>query len=443
MARSRPSSLQAFIYRTLTLRLAMMAVVLGFLIGCVVYLSERQNLQAQVVEGARIEIQLLIDRTSHLVAEQSKDPRVAFHQALEERLSIRRQSKDGGFVYAKFYQVGSTDSEERIDANYPLIDAVKQFAQSLQRSTSAMQGEKAEAVTLGGRLHIWVLMPIFQSVGSNPSYALAIFAPSKSARQALHKKLQRSIILALLIVGATSVLLYPVILQLVHKLTQFSQNLLDANLGTLSLLASAISKRDSDTDIHNYRVTLYAVRLAETLHLENSAIQTMIKGAFLHDVGKIGVRDDILLKPDKLDVEEFVEMQAHVGYGLDIISSSMWLADAAQVVGCHHEKYDGSGYPAGQAGEAIPLAARIFAVVDVFDALTSKRPYKQPLSFEATMDILQQGRGSHFDPIIVDVFATIAPDLYQGFAGCDDQRLRDHLRALITRYFSQGDIVLG
>lgn len=135
-------------------------------------------------------------------------------------------------------------------------------------------------------------------------------------------------------------------------------------------------------------------------------------------------------------------MQIHVRHGLDIIGGSAWLADAAQVVGGHHERFDGGGYPEGLAAEAIPLTARIFAVVDVFDALTSKRPYKEPLTYEATMALLRQGRGSHFDPAVFDAFATIAQHLYHTYVGRDDQGLRDELQAVVARVFSQGEIVL-
>jgi HD-GYP domain-containing protein (c-di-GMP phosphodiesterase class II) len=228
----------------------------------------------------------------------------------------------------------------------------------------------------------------------------------------------------------------------VGKLTFFSRNLLDANLAALSLLASAIAKRDSDTDVHNFRVTLYAVRLAESLHLANKEIQSLIKGAFLHDVGKIGIRDNILLKAGGLNEEEFTLMKDHVRHGVDIIQDSAWLSDGAPVVEGHHEKFDGSGYPRGLAGEAIPLLARIFAVGDVFDALTSRRPYKEPLAFEAAMLILREGRGRHFDPKIVEAFEVIAPELYRSWAIRDDQGLREELKTVITRYFSKGEILL-
>lgn len=167
-------------------------------------------------------------------------------------------------------------------------------------------------------------------------------------------------------------------------------------------------------------------------------MQALIKGAFLHDVGKIGIRDVILLKPGRLHEDEFRIMKQHVNHGLDITGRSPWLRDAAAVVGGHHEKFDGSGYPSGLAGENIPVEARIFAIADVFDALTSRRPYKEPLSYEATMEILEEGGGSHFDPALLDAFRRIAPDLHARYSGREDDGMRQELEALTSRYFAAG-----
>jgi HD-GYP domain-containing protein (c-di-GMP phosphodiesterase class II) len=137
-------------------------------------------------------------------------------------------------------------------------------------------------------------------------------------------------------------------------------------------------------------------------------------------------------------------MQKHVSHGLDIVGRSRWLADAADVVGHHHEKFDGSGYHGRLQAEAIPAAARIFAVADVFDALTSRRPYKEPLDYEATMAVLEQGRGTHFDPQVLDAFAAVARALYDEFANRDDAHPREVLAAIVGRYFKQNlESVLG
>ncbi len=441
MARFRPVTLQTFISRTLTLRLACMALAIGLATTLIVYFVERQNLRSLVAEETLSEIQMLLSRTLQITREPGGDQRAAFRQALDERLSVRLGRNDGEFVYVCFYAGNSQDIEERIATDYALIDPVLHYVRSHPPPEPATGGH-TEVLILGGKIHIQAVMPIETQNQQNKFTVRALFAPSEAARAAFQNKLWRNVVLAILIVLATSGLLYPVILHLVRKLTVFSHDLLLANLETLSLLASAIAKRDSDTDVHNFRVTLYSVRLAESLRLPDSAIQALIKGAFLHDVGKIGVRDAILLKPGGLNDEEFSLMQDHVRHGMDIISGSAWLGDAAPVVGSHHEKFDGSGYPNGTAGERIPLLARIFAIVDVFDALTSKRPYKEPLSCRASLALLEQGRGSHFDPVLLDAFMQIAPELHRAHAGRDDQGLRDELRMAITRYFSNGMIVL-
>jgi HD-GYP domain-containing protein (c-di-GMP phosphodiesterase class II) len=167
-------------------------------------------------------------------------------------------------------------------------------------------------------------------------------------------------------------------------------------------------------------------------------MQTLIKGSFLHDVGKIGIPDAILLKPGRLDEGEFTVMQSHVEKGVDIVQRSSWLRDGIAVAGYHHEKYGGGGYPHNLQGEDIPMAARIFAVADVFDALTSARPYKKPLDFEEAMELLEQGRDRHFDPAILDSFAKIARGLHERYAGREGDGLREELAALVAEYFSAG-----
>jgi putative nucleotidyltransferase with HDIG domain len=214
--------------------------------------------------------------------------------------------------------------------------------------------------------------------------------------------------------------------------------LLDANLETLQVLGSAIAKRDSDTDAHNFRVTVYSVKIAEEIGLSTENIRTLIKGAFLHDVGKIGIRDNVLLKPGPLTDDEYEVMKGHVNHGVDIVNRSEWLLDARSVVGSHHEKFDGSGYDRGLRGEEIPINARIFALADVFDALTSRRPYKEPYSFEESMQVLDAGRGTHFDPFLLDEFSKIARRLHEEFAHADVGKPRAELEVIVERYFHMG-----
>jgi HD-GYP domain-containing protein (c-di-GMP phosphodiesterase class II) len=436
----RPFSLHHFVYRVLTVRLLLMAIGICVLTGIIVYLTERQDLRAVVVEETRSEIKLLIIRTAAAMKESGTESRTAFRQALDERASTPMTRETGRYVYVSFYRPDDPVAEERHDSGYEHTREVSEFIRTHPRPVPEKNGT-AEVISLGGRMHVYVVLPIFSQPQERIAFVQAIFAPSAATLQIIAQKLRRAVILAMLIVWVTSGLLYPVIFHLVNRLTLFSRNLLEANLDNLTLLASAIAKRDSDTDTHNFRVTLYAVRLAESMGLSTSELQSLIKGAFLHDVGKIGIRDQILLKADRLNEEEFSLMQEHVRNGMEIICGSDWLRDAAQVVESHHEKYDGSGYPLGKMGEAIPLLARIFAVADVFDALTSQRPYKEPLSCEAAIAIIEQGRETHFDPEVLDAFLPVAAQLYRSCAGSDSQCLRNDLRAVITRYFSEGLIV--
>ena len=210
---------------------------------------------------------------------------------------------------------------------------------------------------------------------------------------------------------------------------------LESNLDLLRALGNAVAKRDSDTDAHNYRVTCYAIALAETLHLGEATIPDLIAGALLHDVGKIGIPDSILLKPGPLTAEEFGVMKNHVRLGVEIVADNPWLEGAALTIRHHHERFDGTGYPDGLRGAAIPLAARIFAVADVSDALTSKRPYKEPMAFSEALSVIERQSGKHFDPAVVTAFGTIARFVHATATGTGPAGMRRQLALALRRYF--------
>ena len=277
--------------------------------------------------------------------------------------------------------------------------------------------------------------PWLNSNGMVAAQIIGAFALSDAALKRMRGDILLTVAYVIGIILVTALALYPIISNLVGRMSGMAVSLLDANLETMQVLGSAIAKRDSDTDAHNYRVTVYSVAIAEILQLSRGQIRSLIKGALLHDVGKIGIRDDVLLKPGKLDVDEFEVMKTHVQHGIDVTSRAQWLQDAQDVVGGHHEKFGGKGYPHGLAGQDIPITARVFAIADVFDALTSKRPYKEPFTFDATMEILEEGRGAHFDPQILDAFATIALSLYEEYGGQDDDRAQKRLTVLSQLYF--------
>lgn len=212
-------------------------------------------------------------------------------------------------------------------------------------------------------------------------------------------------------------------------LTGMEHDLVIGNLQMLQALGDAVAIRDTGTSDHNLRVTLYAQELGEAVGLDRDSRKALMKGSFLHDVGKIGIRDEILLKTGKLTPEERDTMHSHVLYGCRIIDGVKWLEDAHDVVRHHHERFDGDGYPDHLAGDEVPLNARIFAVADVFDALISERPYKPALSKEETLQKMGDERGTHFDPHLFDVFCGISEDIYQNITSRPTSAVRQSVAA--------------
>ena len=184
------------------------------------------------------------------------------------------------------------------------------------------------------------------------------------------------------------------------------QELQEAYLDTIHRLVLAAEYKDEDTGDHIVRMSRYSALIAEKLGLPSKEVQDILYAAPMHDVGKIGIPDSILMKPGKLTDEEFGVMKTHSIIGANILaySKAEVLKLAEQIAISHHEKWNGKGYPQGLAGDNIPLAARIVGLVDVFDALTSKRPYKDPFPVEVALDIIKKDRGEHFDPDVVDIF---------------------------------------
>lgn len=187
------------------------------------------------------------------------------------------------------------------------------------------------------------------------------------------------------------------------------------------VLADIVESRDKNTGAHVRKTAAYTEIILNEMRrkgyyaeqLTDEFISDVVNSAPLHDVGKIQVPDAILNKPGRLDDDEFRIMKTHTTAGRDIISQAIelvpvsgYLNEARNLAAFHHEKWDGSGYPNGIAGEEIPLSARVMAVADVFDALVSKRSYKKPFSFEDAMNIIIEGSGKHFDPLIVDAFVS-------------------------------------
>lgn len=430
------------IHRMLIRRITISAVIIAVVLNIVVLANELRQIRILVADRGRDAVARFNRNVTHLLDDPSSLDGPALQRALADYAVRGVRQRMGNFVLASLYDLNGLEVARNIDERYPHIAAVERLMESSEHRLADDSKDREKLHIIGGLPYMRVSLPLTNSRGETAAHIEGVFAMTPEAIAALRGRLVRAGLFVLITVLVTAGVLYPIIISLIRRLTKLTDSLLDANLETLKVLGSAVAKRDSDTDVHNYRVTIIAVRLAEAVGLDAREIQRLIKGAFLHDVGKIGIRDNILLKPGKLTDDEYEVMKTHVNHGLDIVRRSEWLEDATDVVGYHHEKYDGTGYHSGLRRDGIPVNARIFAIADVFDALVSRRPYKEPFSFDETMQILEQGRGSHFDPELLDAFAPIAGPLYDEWAGRDDDGPGRELEAITDRYFSTDEMMV-
>jgi putative nucleotidyltransferase with HDIG domain len=197
--------------------------------------------------------------------------------------------------------------------------------------------------------------------------------------------------------------------ELFNSLQKSNLDLIVAYDATIEGWSRALDLRDRETEGHTQRVAGMALDLAKLIGVKDEKLLHIRRGALLHDIGKMGIPDQILFKEGPLDKAEWDIMRKHPIFAYEMLSPINYLKSALDIPYCHHEKWDGTGYPRGRAGEQIPLAARIFAVADVWDALTSKRPYREAWSEEDTHSYIIKNSSLHFDPMIVEAFSTLSP----------------------------------
>ena len=192
--------------------------------------------------------------------------------------------------------------------------------------------------------------------------------------------------------------------QLFDDLQEKNRELEEAYQATLEGWVQALDMRDKETEGHTQRVTILTQRLARSMGISDEEMVHITRGALLHDIGKMAISDKILLKPDKLTEEERAVMQKHPEYAYEMLKRIEFLLPAIHIPYCHHEKWDGTGYPRRLKGEEIPFSARIFPVIDVYDALISDRPYRSGLPVDEVMEMIRKDAGTHFDPQVVEAF---------------------------------------
>ena len=192
--------------------------------------------------------------------------------------------------------------------------------------------------------------------------------------------------------------------QLKHDNDKLIVDLKELFAGTIKAIMGALDAKDSYTSGRSKRITFYSTEIAKKLGLSSIDIGKVELAGMLHDIGMIGVSDDVLYKIDDLTQEEYDEIKEHINYSVKILEDIKQLKDVVEIIKCHHENYDGSGYPAGLRGEEIPVGARIIAVGDAFDSIISDRVYRQKNNYEEALEEIKKGSGSHFDPVTVRAF---------------------------------------
>lgn len=419
------------IHKKVLLRLLLGWLVLSALMGGIVFYWEMEKVDDRVLKLATREAgSFTSDTLDHFNRIDEAHPE-ALQLIKDKAAEFLKQH----FTVIELYQANKKKFLEATDPGAEFVEA--ELKKHMHRFPLENSVEYYKFY-IEGTIYMQVLLPLEDSRGHLAGYFEGVYQVDKDTFNSIRDDVVRTLLLVVLIIFATSVMLYPIIISLNRGLIRLSGDLLKGNIELMEVLGGAIAKRDSDTNIHNYRVTIYAIRLAEAMGRSRDEVRSLISGAFLHDVGKIGISDNILLKPGRLTEEEFAAMRTHVLLGVDIIARSKWLLGARDVVEHHHEKYDGSGYMRGLKGEGIPVNARIFAVVDVFDALTSRRPYKEPFSFDEAMAILRRDSGSHFDPRVVEAFEGIAREMHQAISHAADSEVEAELNRLLQKHFFSG-----
>ncbi|MFT5702645.1 MAG: HD-GYP domain-containing protein (c-di-GMP phosphodiesterase class II) [Desulforhopalus sp.] len=417
------------VHKHLLKNLAFAGIVICFFTGMTVAFVEFQRIDSYVAGIAIKESQkladLYIDYNTNPTQTSLARLQQAIRNSLDHDLFISIEFLDQNIV-----KITSETLQFSVHQSGTLINKFAPFK---------MTGEVEHQIIMDeGQIYIRIMVPIHDRTQLDVvGHFQGIYHLHDDKLITIKRQGYYAIMMALLVVIFTTVFIYPVVYKLYKKLIIRSSEVVTANTDILKSLGSAIAQRDSDTSAHNYRVTYNSVKLAEKLGKKPSLIRSLIKGAFLHDVGKIGISDSILLKPDQLTPEEFEIMKKHVVIGADIILNINWLQDALEIISFHHERYDGTGYLFGLKENKIPEVARMFAIADVFDALLTHRPYKEPFTFAKTMSILKAGSGTHFDPVFLKAFEQIAPTLYADiYVGENEGRQNDQLNQVMKKYFT-------
>lgn len=405
-------------------RIALVSVILAAIVTPIAWLISTESAEGEVVSLAMEESKrfLLYSEALELTGPEAK-----------QKAAKAVTTLSGGiFDIAELYDHrGEKLSESHTDLGIAVESQLPEHIRPAYKSSSY------ESLKMGDRWILRVFIPLRTvEQGEITGYFEGVRIVPDWQKNEIHTAAVKMALIACLASLLCGAAIYPMIVKLSADNTRKTIEVLDSHISMMEALGRAIAKRDSDTGAHNYRVAWIAARIGEEMGLSGSSMQALIAGSFLHDVGKIAIPDAILLKPGPLDDREMSVMRTHVDQGVEIVKGMGWLDGAHEVVAGHHEKWDGSGYPKQLAGDSIPLAARIFALADVFDALSSKRPYKTAMPFESVVDILRTNTGSHFDPRVMSVFERVADEIRKKLHDASEADARALLEAQIRKHFT-------
>jgi len=413
------------IARILFLRLLGAWAILSLVIAGLVYTLERGRMEQHIADLALNQAGVL----SPAFSEFTKDPSPENLSRLE---NILQHIIARSFIVVEIY---NTRKESVLVRGAERHGDIFHLLHWSDHDFPAAGGASYRSVHFEGTDYFLVLTDLQDSGARRVGYFEGIFRVSPRLRRAANLEILGSIAVISGALLAAFLVTYPIAGRLNRRLRLRTNEVLQSNLGMLQVLGQTVAKHDRRNYGHNLRVALYAVRLAECLALDEDHIRTLIKGAFIHDLGKVAIHDEVLRKPGPLDVAEFEEMKSHVRHGADIVRNYPWLNEARDVVLYHHEKFDGSGYPQGLKGGTIPLSARIFAIADVFDALASERGYKPALPVDEVLAVMADGMAGHFDPELFRVFREKALPAVADLPSVSMAGLEEMARRVIGRYF--------
>jgi len=419
-------ALKKEIHARLLKRIAAIGLLGSFLaVAAVLYLEYRQiepTMLDAAEKEARLFVPLLLKQDGSGEQSESAAPQPEFSDALAHTafVTVRLYARDGTLLMEK--------SRPGSDAAARVFTAYGVGLEPGKNRTGVWKYQDK-------RLLLYSIIPVTGLQDDDIiGHAETIYRASLHDITSLLKRIGLSCLIGAGGVLICSVLLYPGLVSFHNHLIKNSSELNRANGFLLKQLGAALAKSDVADPWHSHRVLIYGVKLAENQKLQRTQIRAFIQGAFLHDLGMLDVPTAILLKNAPLGPEERISLQEHPRKGAHLIKPYKWLKQSRDIILCHHENYDGSGYPAGAGHDEIPFSARIFTIVDAFDALTSPRPYRGAKELDDAIEKLELASGSQFDPVLLAAFKEIAPRLYGVVSKLEGKKLERELNGVLKKY---------